>query len=57
MSKFYFVDLPCVNCKTKNFGLKVPSGQNLEEFAQKKNKKCRTCDCYLLKIKPIKEKK
>ncbi|KKN50429.1 hypothetical protein LCGC14_0632590 [marine sediment metagenome] len=57
MSKFYFVDLPCVNCKTKNFGLKVPSGQTLEEFAQKKNQKCRNCNCYLLKIKPNKNKK
>ena len=57
MAKFYFIDISCCNCKTKNFGLKIPSGQTLEDFAQKKNQKCRNCDCYLIKIKPTKYKK
>lgn len=52
----YYIDLKCCNCKSTNWNVKIPKGLTLKEFGEKENKKCKKCDCYIIKVKEKKQK-
>lgn len=53
--KNYRIDIKCQNCKRMSWNLKIPIGTTVEEFAEKNNKKCEYCHCYIIKVKEKKD--